>query len=182
MSGCAGQPPGNVELDFSNYPPDWPGTGVEPVQDGVCLPVTGSFSSKGESNSEIAEQFKHPIFEQAFFGESGIANDSNFFTVGTNAELRELNFEIFDKGGASLESGLTKKFTNCENGWLKVESYVSGGSGDNPTKSSYRKTTYGLAEDGSFLINTYSEVVVGKWFVGEEVRTSDIWYRFLPAR
>jgi len=182
VSACAGKIPDVSELNFSNYPTIWP----RPLQGlssgNECMPISGAFLSRGKSNSVLSERFINPVFERSFFNQIEIADESNFFKVYLQTDLREIDFEVFDQNGELLVGGLKKKYEYCANGWYFVESNIGGGSGDNPTRSSYRRTSYGLATDGSLLINTYSEVVSGKWFISSETKYSEIWYRYLPLK
>ncbi len=181
LLACAGERPERAMLDMRGYPSSWP----RPLQvfqgDESCYELDGKYSSGGVSNSDIGERFSNPIFERSFFNKTQIADESNYFTVRLDETSKEIGFEIYNKLGDKLESDLRKKFAACENGWLVVDFFSKGGSGDSPVRSTYGRISYGLAADGSLLINSYSQVESGKWFIGSETKSSDIWYRYVPT-
>ena len=181
LTGCAGLASGEVSVEATDYPVGWPLPVGGYVASSECVPIDGIYHSIGESNSELGERFSNPVFEQNFFYLNEIANNSNYFQVSQVGRENRLNFEIFSHNGELLVSNLQKHYSRCEGGWFVIESRVTGGSGDSPVKSTYRRTTISLALDGSLLINSHSEGVWRKLVVGSETRVSDIWYKFEKA-
>ena len=178
LSSCAGTRPGYPGIDFSSYPKDWPGLSEQVVADEYCYEIESTFLSRGQSNSTLSDWFENPIYERNSLGKHEIASKNNFFSVRSDAQKKILNIDVFDTNGNLLASGLHKQFDRCENGWFVQESFITGGSGDNPVRSTYGTMVYGLAQDGSLLIYSYQEVVSGKFLVGSETKESSIWFKY----
>jgi hypothetical protein len=181
LTCCAGVSPDAPTVETTDYPLGWPRPIEADIEGDECGSVDGTYQSGGKSNSEIGERFTNPIFERNFFHLNDIANPSNYFIVSHVTEGNRLVFEIFDRIGELLVSGLQKRYSSCEQGWFVIESRVTGGSGDSPVKSTYRRTKIGKAIDGSLLINSYSEGVWREFLLGTKTRTSNIWYKFEEA-
>lgn len=177
-TGCAAVSSENPTAESVDFPKGWP----LPIEGGFdhneCAPIDGTYHSGGQSNSSIGERFSDPIFERSFFYLDGIADNSNRFKVSVNPEEQRLYFDILNQLNEPLATGLYKFFSECENGWFVIEAYSEGGSGDTPIQSSYRRTSIGSAEDGSLLVNSHTEGVWRKHFLGRETRVSNIWYKF----
>lgn len=163
------------------YPKDWPSPAARNFAADDCIDLSGTYQSRGESDSTISANFANPIFERNFFSLTGIAAESNLFKVTVSPHEKKLYFTLLSSGHETLVSGLVKVYSKCNKGWILMESIVKGGSGDSPVISESRTTRFYLAEDGSLIINTVQQVLNSRWVVGREKETSSIWYRFFPA-
>ena len=177
---CAGKPPKDVELQINDYPTGWPPLNEKSFSDDECPKLDGTYQSGGESNSNLSDRFSKPIFERNYFGLDKLANRDNYFTIRADFEDRRLHFEFFSSENILLAAGYFKQYDYCESGWFVNESSTDGGSGDNPTKSTFEKSQYGRGSDGSFLSRTYYQVESSKFFIGRESNIYVIWDRFEP--
>lgn len=178
LSGCAGAVHESRPQPRSNYPDHWPPPMEININKSECPHIDGYYRSGGRSNSTIGERFSNPIFERSFFYLNDIADFSNSFEVRHDFTNRRIYFDILNRGGSILASDLYKRYARCESGWFVIESHQQGGSGDSPVQSSHRRTSFGIAQDGSLVINAHAEGVWRKFLVADATRVSNIWYRF----
>ena len=178
LQGCVNSSASVFSSGQESYPKNWPDFVHHGNGAANCQGVNGVFSSAGESNSSLNERYANPVFGQIFFDLEDIADASNVFRVEVDILEMKLKFEVFNADNVLLSSGHSLNYSECEDGWIVVNSFVSGGSGDSPVKSTMAVVKYGVAIDGSLIVHSHKEATWRRHLIGSETRTSDIWYRF----
>ena len=183
LSSCASNVKNSPELaQATTYPDNWPNLIEKEFGPHECVVLNGEFYSSGLSKSNISGTRVTSIFERNFFYLIDIANASNVFKVIQDVDEKVLIFAVYDQNKNLLASNLTKNYSKCESGRLVQESFLKGGSGDNPVRSQNETTSYYLAEDGSLIINTNLIATSSKFIVGRKTEVSDTWFKFEKVR